>query len=221
VRAAGERLDRLGAPARSLAIDAYRRAIKERGDQVGAYRLLANDLLRDGDADGALVTLDKARRLPIRASIARILGEDAQLVAATIAHAHPERRAAMEKQYGELPVAPSVRFVLAWETDANDVDLHTFDRNGGHAWYASRNLASGGDLLDDVTDGFGPEMFVAEKPDAFPYHLAVHYYAKGPEGVGLGSVQVIHYAGGVVTVEDRPFMIQNDNAMVDLGSVER
>ncbi len=221
VRAAGERLDRLGAPARALAIDAYRRAIKERADQIGAYRLLAYDLLRSGDADGALALLDKARRLPSRASIARILGEDVQLIAATIVHAHPERRAELVKSYGTLPETPSVRFVLAWETDANDVDLHTFDRNGGHAWYASRTLASGGDLLDDVTDGYGPEMFVAEKPDAFPYHLAVHYYSKGPEGVGLGSVQVIRFADGALTVEDRPFVIQNDNAMVDLGIVKQ
>lgn len=221
VRAAGERLDRLGAPARKLAIDAYRRAIKERADQLGAYRLLAYDLLRSGDADGALVELGKAMAIARRASISRIIKEDAALIAATIAHAHADRRTALEKLYGTLPDATSVRFVLAWETDANDVDLHTYDRDGGHSWFSSRAMPSGGELLDDVTDGYGPEMFVAEKANAFPYHLAVHYYAKGPEGVGLGSVQVIRYAGGVITVEDRPFMIQNDNAMVDLGTVDR
>ena len=49
----------------------------------------------------------------------------------------------------------------------------------------------------------------------------MHYYARGPEGVGLGSVQVIRYDGdGNVSVEDRPFVIQNDNAYVDLGTVE-
>ena len=220
-RAAGERLDRLGATARPLAVDAYRRAIRERPDQLGAYRLLAFDLLRSGDADGALGTLVKARLRGARPSIVQILYQDTQLVAATIAHAHPERRASLEATYGPLPTAPSIRFVLAWETDANDVDLHVFDRGGGHAFYAARDLPSGGKLLDDVTDGFGPEMFVAEKPAAFPYHLAVHYYAKGPEGVGLGSVQVIRYADGVVAIEDRPFVIQNDNAMVDLGVVPR
>ena len=218
-RATGERLDRLGAAARPLAIDAYRRAIKERPDQLGAYRLLAFDLLRDGDADGALATLAKGRLIGARPSITQILYQDSQLVAATIAHAHPERRAALAATYGALPTGPSIRFVLAWETDANDVDLHVYDRAGGHAFFQARDLPSGGKLLDDVTDGFGPEMFVADNPRAYPYHLAVHYYAKGPEGVGLGSVQVIRYANGALDIEDRPFVIQNDNAMVDLGVV--
>ena len=219
VRAAGERLDRLGAAARPLAIDAYRRAIRERADQVGEYRLLALDLLRDGDAAGALATLDLLTGKAMRGSIALILTRDRQQIAATIAHDHPERANALAARYGALPTEPSVRFVLAWETDANDVDLHVYDRAGAHAFFGARHLPSGGDLLDDVTDGYGPEMFVAEKPTGFPYHLAVHYYNRGPEGVGLGSVQVLRFAGGKLSVEDRPFVIQNDNAMVDLGVV--
>ena len=38
--------------------------------------------------------------------------------------------------------------------------------------------------------------------------------------LGLGSVQVIRHDGqGGVIIEDRPFVIQNDNAMVELGTV--
>jgi uncharacterized protein YfaP (DUF2135 family) len=115
-----------------------------------------------------------------------------------------------------------VRFVLSWETDANDVDLHVWDRSDDHAFYKKRDLPSGGGLLDDITDGFGPEMFEVDDPDAFPYRLGVHYYARGPEGIGLGTVQVIRYDGpGRVSIENRPFVLQNDNARVDLGEVER
>ena len=83
-------------------------------------------------------------------------------------------------------------------------------------------MRSGGALLEDVRDGYGPEMFSVEHPDAFPYKIGVHYYARGPEGVGLGSVQIIRNDGhGNVTVEDRPFVIQNDQAYVDLGTVAK
>jgi len=47
---------------------------------------------------------------------------------------------------GTIESEPSIRFVLNWETDANDVDFHIYDDQGGHAWYASKHLASGGDL---------------------------------------------------------------------------
>ncbi len=41
-------------------------------------------------------------------------------------------------------------------------------------------------------------------------------------GVGLGSVQVIRHDGaGTIVVEDRPFVIQNDEALVELGAVLR
>lgn len=39
-------------------------------------------------------------------------------------------------------------------------------------------------------------------------------------GIGLGTIQVIRHDGkGRITVEDRPFVIQNDHAMIELGAV--
>jgi hypothetical protein len=35
---------------------------------------------------------------------------------------------------GKLEEALSLRFVLTWETDANDVDFHIYDATGGHAF---------------------------------------------------------------------------------------
>jgi uncharacterized protein YfaP (DUF2135 family) len=96
------------------------------------------------------------------------------------------------------------------------------DDTGGHAFFSQRQLASGGHLLDDLTDGYGPEMFTVDNPAAFPYRAAVHYYRRGPMGLGLGTVQVIRHDGaGNVTVEDRPFAIQIDGAMIDLGEIDR
>ncbi|HET9990415.1 MAG TPA: VIT domain-containing protein [Kofleriaceae bacterium] len=210
VRAAGERLDRIPG-ARSLAIDAYRRAIRERPDQLSTYRLLAYDLMLDNKLE-ALQLIDQAMQQPVvHWSVRTILEQDRSIMAA---HLLPHDPGADH--------TPSVRFILSWETDGNDVDLHTRDRLGDHAWYGNLAMHSGGTLLEDVRDGYGPEMFSVEHPDAFPYKIGVHYYARGPEGVGLGSVQIIRNDGhGNVTVEDRPFMIQSDQAYVDLGTVAK
>jgi hypothetical protein len=221
LRAAGERLDRVPG-ARALAIDAYRRAIRERPDQVSTYRLLAYDLMLDNQPEALDVLFEGMRRAQI-ASVLQILTEDNLIIGSyLLVHASSQRDYVRARLRGTPPRHASVRFVLSWETDANDVDLHVWDRSDDHAFYKKRDLPSGGGLLDDITDGFGPEMFEVDDPDAFPYRLGVHYYARGPEGIGLGTVQVIRYDGpGRVSIENRPFVLQNDNARVDLGEVER
>ena len=69
----------------------------------------------------------------------------------------PERRADIEKRLAavgaEIASKPSLRFVLVWETDANDVDFHIRDGKGGHASYRRKELRSGGELYADVTTG--------------------------------------------------------------------
>ena len=120
----------------------------------------------------------------------------------------------------KLAKRPSVRFVLSWETDANDVDLHVFDAKLEHAYHGQRWLASGGRLHHDVTDGFGPELFAIETPSGFPYRLAVHYYDRGPMGYGMGKVEIVHHDGkGRLRFEQRPFVVMRDDAFVDLGVV--
>jgi tetratricopeptide (TPR) repeat protein len=224
LRAAGERLDRVAATApaaRALAIDAYRRALRERPDHVSTYRLLAYALFRDGRGDEAVDVLGAALARAPRASVTEILASDAGVIAAALVARDPRKRKALApRMLRGIADRPSLRVVLSWETDANDVDLHVRDRAGGHAYYSQRQLASGGALLDDLTDGYGPEMFAVDTPAAFPYRAAVHYYNRGPMGVGLGTVQVIHHDGaGGVTIEDRPFAIQNDGAMIELGEI--
>jgi uncharacterized protein YfaP (DUF2135 family) len=119
---------------------------------------------------------------------------------------------------------PSLRFVLSWETDANDVDLHVYDSRGGHAYYSSKKLPSGGQLYADVTTGYGPESFVIQLPKerrAGPYRIAADYYSRGPMGFGMGLLQVIaHDGSGGITIEPRPFVVMVERTQVDLGTVD-
>lgn len=66
---------------------------------------------------------------------------------------------------------------LTWETDGNDVDLHIYDPQGNHAYYASLSGIPGGSLDLDDTDGFGPETFTMEQATAGTYTVKVRYYS--------------------------------------------
>jgi Vault protein inter-alpha-trypsin domain len=201
LRAAGERLDRVGA--RALAVDLYRRALRERPDQISTYRLLAWSLFRLNRPEEALAVLDQGIKQATWPSVQKTLLDDAAIVAANIVARHPERR--YEMQY-PIAVAPSLRFTLMWETDATNVDLLV---TGGR-----------GHFLEDMRDGFGPETFVVEQPGT--YTLAAHYANKGAMGPAFGTTQIVRHDGkGGVIVEDRPFVIQTADGKVALGTVTR
>jgi len=156
----------------------------------------------------------------------RILAEDLGVVAAVWAAREPGKRAeiaARAKQLGvSLAKDASLRFVLYWETDANDVDFHIHDARGGHAYYQNKALRSGGELYEDVTTGYGPENFtIPGRPTGYPYQLQIHYYSRGPMGYGMGLLQIVRHDGkGGLAFEDRPYIVMVDGAFVDLGTVD-
>jgi tetratricopeptide (TPR) repeat protein len=231
-RLAGERLERLGETGLGLAIDTYRKAVADRPDHPSGHRLLAWALLRAGHPEEAFGALEAGLEQQYPggrfAGVDRVLREDLGLLAAAWLRAEPSRREEvldrLRDKGARIETEPSLRFVLSWETDANDVDLHVYDRLGGHAYYSARNLPSGGELFADVTTGYGPECFAVTRPEAkkaAPYRIGIHYYSRGPMGYGMGLVQVVRYDGkGGIQVDSRPFVVMVDQAMVDVGSVE-
>jgi hypothetical protein len=228
-RFAGERLERLGEAGRSLAIDTYKKARDQRPDHPASHRLLAYAQLRMGDAEAAFDTIvaGAARQYPEGRFLGgdRILREDVGLIAAAWLRKQPRAKARIEaavaKAGAEIATTRSLRFVLNWETDANDVDFHIHDGQGGHAYYQHKQLGSGGELYADVTTGYGPECFtITGEPTAYPYKLQAHYYSRGPMGYGMGKLEIIEHDGaGNLRFEERPFVIMADNAFVDLGQI--
>lgn len=231
-RYAAERLERLAdARAREVARDALAVAAEDRPDHPSGARLHAYALVREGRHAEAFEVLAKAHARPgiegrFR-GVPRILAEDLGLVAAAWTKAEPARAAEIAKKLaaagGTPETAPSIRFVLVWETDANDVDFHVTDGLGNHAYYAQPKLASGGELYADVTTGYGPECFTVRGPAAqraFPYRLSAHYFRRGPMGFGMGTLHVVEHDGrGGLRVEARPYLVMRDGATVDLGVV--
>jgi hypothetical protein len=227
-RFAGERLARLNA-ARDLIIDTYRRAVEDRPDHVTGHRLLAYALLRAGkpaDAFTAILAgIDQPYPAGRFAGADRVLADDAGMLGAALIRAQPDQRthviAELTRRGLTLATTPSTRFILYWETDGNDVDFHIQDSHGGHAYYANPQLRSGGQLYADITTGYGPECFAIQgTPKAGPYRLSINYYSQGPMGYGMGLLEVQRFDGkGKLSFEDRPYVIMNDHAYVDLGRI--
>ena len=223
-RLAGERLVALGQVGVPLASDTFRVAVEQRPDHPSGHRNLAWSLVREGEHAEALAVLRAAMEQSFDRFEAahRILREDAALIAAgwRAADRDADVAGALEGLDVKPSSSPELRFVLNWETDANDVDFHIYDAKGGHAYYSSRDLPSGGTLYADITSGYGPECFAIPEPGAFPYTLQAHYYSRGPMGFGMGQLQVIEHDGaGGLHIEDRPFVVMTDGAFVPLGEV--
>jgi hypothetical protein len=232
-RFAGERLSRVFGRAtppqsKDLIVDTYRRAVADRPDHMTGHRLLAYALVRAGkhaEAFAAILAgVDQEYRGDSYAGGDRVLRDDASMIGAAYAAADPSKRDEISKQLGkrDLKIAnrASTRFILYWETDANDVDFHIQDSRGGHAFYSDKQLASGGELYADITTGYGPECFAIQgTPKAGPYRLSIDYYSQGPMGFGMGLLQIQRFDGkGGLSFEDRPYVIMTNHAFVDLGT---
>jgi tetratricopeptide (TPR) repeat protein len=230
-RFAGSRLQQLGADGLGLAVDSFQKASEQRPDHVSSHRYLALALARQGRFEQSFTALEKGIRQNYPEgrfrSYERILRDDLGIVGAAWIRRHPEQKGAIEKRLAalgaQLATQPSLRFVLTWETDANDVDFHIHDAKDGHAYYSSPRLPSGGELYGDVTTGYGPECFaITGKPNAFPYRLQIHYYSRGPMGYGMGQLEILQHDGqGDLMFEERPYIVMQDGAYVDLGIVEQ
>jgi len=215
----------------ALAIDSYRKSVEQRPDHPAGHRLLGFALLKAGHPREAFeaIAVGIAQKYPAGrfAGVDRILREDLGLAAAAWIRVEPARTseigARLSRAGGSAELTPSLRFVLNWETDANDVDFHIEDGRGGHAYYGAPHLPSGGDLYADVTTGYGPECFTIRAPAATraaPYRLQAHYFSRGPMGYGMGKLEIIEHDGhGNLRFDERPFVIMQDGAFVDLGSV--
>ena len=233
-RFAGQRLARLSTSVQSgvndLLIDTYRKAVADRPDHPSSHRMLAYALARAGKFAEAFAAIAAGVKQDYRSDsfrgVDRVLRDDVGILAAAWRAADPKASDQITKLTTALGAtvadAASTRFILYWETDANDVDFHIQDARGGHAFYSQPQLPSGGELYADVTTGYGPECFAINgNPKAGPYRLSIHYYSMGPMGYGMGAVEILRHDGkGHLAFETRPYTVMVDQAFVDLGMIK-
>lgn len=74
---------------------------------------------------------------------------------------------------------------ISWNTDRTDIDLHIVEPSGEECYYSHNKTRSGGFITRDVTQGFGPEMYVNKKAPKGKYDLLVNYYSSDQNKLGL------------------------------------
>ena len=207
-----------------LAETPLRKALEIRPDRVNGYRHLALMLWLDGRYEEAARTLESATRQQFPAwyrDAQRVVREELGYVyRAWIAH-EPARRNEIEARAREYSVdlerRDALRVTLAWETDANDVDLHVVDPRGDECFYANQATKSGLRLYEDITQGLGPEVVRTDRLEKGTYHVGVRYFSAGPMGVSRGIVVVMRGDD----VEIHPFrLVQGGREIRYVTSVE-
>src|SRR5262249_51907750 len=91
-----------------------------------------------------------------------------------------------------------LRVTISWNTDNTDVDLWVIEPDGEKCFYQNRNTKLGGQLTEDVTQGYGPERYVLKNAAKGEYAIAVHYYNNNPNllaGETHVNVVVTKHAG--------------------------
>lgn len=66
---------------------------------------------------------------------------------------------------------------IQWNTDSTDMDLHIVEPDGQHCYYSNRNTTSGGHLSQDVTQGYGPELFTLEHATIGEHVVYARYFS--------------------------------------------
>ena len=118
----------------------------------------------------------------------------------------------------KLPVQRAVSLIMTWEDPSADIDLHITEAGGEHVWYQDRESSSGGLLYYDITDGYGPEIYVLGSGPSGEYKLEVVYYSGDARNV-RGTLTILRNAGSPAeTREERPFTLPASDARAPLGS---
>jgi hypothetical protein len=76
---------------------------------------------------------------------------------------------------------------ITWNTDNTDVDLHVTEPGGEECFYGHRETRSGGKLTRDVTQGYGPEMYVLPSAPKGSYLVQARYFASDTNRLGARS----------------------------------
>ncbi len=207
-----------------LSIDSLEKAVIQRPDHPSGYYLLAMAYWENEQYQQAIETLQAVAKqdFPRFSQANRILTELLALMLTALDENQQLEKIFPQQNLTWNKVTQSeLRFVLMWETDANDVDFHIYDKEGHHAFYSQPNLVSGGVLYADITTGYGPECFMIPNPTAHPYQLKAHYYNMGPMGYGMGLLHVLNYTPKQgLKSEFRPFIVMQNDAFVELGEIK-
>ncbi|MCK4708929.1 MAG: hypothetical protein KAU21_09965 [Gammaproteobacteria bacterium] len=113
---------------------------------------------------------------------------------------------------------------ISWNTDRTDIDLHVVEPGGEECYYKYKKTQSGGFITADVTQGFGPEMYVNKIAPKGKYDISVKYYSSDQNKLGLNTkvlVRTIRNWGTSEEQEDiQTIMLKNQQQKQHIASIK-
>ena len=165
----------------------FRRVAATRPYEPQTYRALAQSLIALGKIDLAIAYFEvglHGRWQPRFGEFRQILALDYLRLlrridrgeAKTLLGAHTKTRVGeIERQFNFG--RPDLVVMITWNTDNTDVDLHVIEPSGEECYYSHRRTSIGGSLTQDVTQGYGPEMYTLTSGASGRFLVRAHYFA--------------------------------------------
>ena len=117
-----------------------------------------------------------------------------------------------------------LRVTISWNTDGTDVDLWVIEPDGTKCFYQNRKTPSGGELSQDMTQGYGPERYQIAKAQKGVYQVKVHYYSANQNLLGgethVNVVVTRHAGTPQEDVERHTVILKTHGEAVDVCQVE-
>ncbi len=173
---------------RPQAYHLFRRVAELRPFEPQTYRAMAQALAAMGNADLALAYFEipligtwdgrfgDLRKIVELDYVRLLRGIASGQVASRVPAYAKARLAELQRQIG-LHHA-DVLVTITWNTDNSDVDLHVVEPTGEVCSYQNRKTRIGGRITQDVTRGYGPEMYVLPRAPKGRFAIRAHYYAQ-------------------------------------------
>jgi Mg-chelatase subunit ChlD len=222
-----------GLPAEAFHL--FRRVAVARPFEPPTYRALAQSLVRLGKIDLAMAYFE----VGLAGRWAQRFGDFHRILAVEYLELlrrieNGELKTAMpELAKSRYPVVASsvglgkadMVVMITWNTDGTDVDLHVLEPSGEMCFYGHRNTQSGGQLTQDVTQGYGPEMYVLPSAPAGKYRVSAKYFASDRNRTSARTkVQVIVFENWGTSrqkVSEKTVVLEYNKQMHDLYDVSR
>jgi hypothetical protein len=176
---------------RQQAFHLFRRVADARPHEPQTYRAMAQALAGMGQHDLALAyfeiplmgqwdprfgDLRKIVELDYLRFLRQLQGSNAASTASSSVKDYARSRLATLQAAIGMKRADVV-VTITWNTDNTDVDLHVTEPSGEECFYEHRQTSIGGELTQDVTQGYGPEMYVLPRAPKGHYRIRAHYFA--------------------------------------------
>lgn len=164
----------------------FKRVLKTRPDEPQTYLAIAKSLAKAKNFELSLLYYEIAttakwntrfgefRRIAALDYL-NLLGEikdNSNFILADYAQSRYQTlKAEFKEEYADLML------VISWNTNNTDIDLHVIEPNGEECYYENRDTKMGGHMTADVTQGYGPEMYILQDAKKGEYKIKVKYFS--------------------------------------------